>query len=246
MTRDELDISNIVNIYAPGKVSKARHGRHNTNIANYIDDSIAGAVGSDLQSVTDKGNITTAPIIVGTTGRNITISAVTADGQFIIAASSEVNDGETIVTESFETTHTLNSIGNNNVIYGFNGDQWMILKQNQDSEQAGIVFNKRVQLPEAINDNEAPTFGQVKGAVAVVADQLAEIIRLSVKNIFITASSTGDLESPDIVNRTVLKIDGPSVSYLAGVDFTKSYESTTIVMTNQELVPTVQYLITLA
>lgn len=41
MTREELDISNQQNIYGAGKVSKSRHGAHNTNIANYVDSSFS-------------------------------------------------------------------------------------------------------------------------------------------------------------------------------------------------------------
>lgn len=37
MTRDELNNSNDTNILGAGKVTKARHGTHNDNIADYID-----------------------------------------------------------------------------------------------------------------------------------------------------------------------------------------------------------------
>lgn len=41
MNRTELNTSNITNITGPGKVTKARHGTHNNNIADYVDSSIA-------------------------------------------------------------------------------------------------------------------------------------------------------------------------------------------------------------
>jgi di/tricarboxylate transporter len=40
MTRAELDQSNVENILGTGKVTKVRHGTHNTNIADYVDESI--------------------------------------------------------------------------------------------------------------------------------------------------------------------------------------------------------------
>lgn len=120
----------------------------------------------NLQEVTENGAITTIPVRFGNSIRNIEISAVTADGEFSILAQSQVSDGEEVETKTFQILATLNSLDNDNVVFKIGADQYIILRQKQDEEQAGIVFGKRVQVQDAVNDNEAPSLGQVKGVVA--------------------------------------------------------------------------------
>jgi hypothetical protein len=87
MTREELDISNTTNILGSGKVTKVRHGTHNTNIADYVDDSISAVdakikVPSITYELSTSGNSITDPNLVGRTVYLVVLSDATKNSGF--------------------------------------------------------------------------------------------------------------------------------------------------------------------
>lgn len=87
MTRAELDESNVENILGSGKVNKVRHGTHNTNIADYVDENIAAVdakikVPSITYELTTSGSSFTDPDLVGRIVYMVVLSDATKNSGF--------------------------------------------------------------------------------------------------------------------------------------------------------------------